>query len=175
METIKTLSTRCSTRSFKSEQISDAELSAVLDGAYLAPVAMGKYEDTKLLVIQNQDVLNKVNELFAAAVHDESMRPTYGAPTVIYVLGKEDAEDILIGMNAGAVTENMLIAATNAGLGSCYLMGVSQVLYKNEEVKKLLQIPEGYRTLSAVALGYPTEALSERSVDKNKMDTLYIK
>ena len=175
METIKALSLRQSVRSYKAQQITDAELNAVLSGAYLAPVAMGKYEDTKLLVVQDADVLNKLNDIAAKQFGDDKMRPTYGAPTLIYVLGKSDAEDILIGANAGVIMENMMIAATDAGLGSCYLFGVSQMLYKNEEVNALLNIPSGYRTVSAVALGYPADSLSERSVTANKMDTLYIK
>ncbi len=175
METIKTLSLRQSVRSFKPQQITDEELKSVLGGAYLAPVAMGKYEDTKLLVVQNREVLDKIDAAFGKQVGDENMKPTYGAPTVIYVLGKADSEDILIGANAGAVVENMLIAATNAGLGSCYLFGVSQALLSNSEVKSLLGIPEGFRTVSAVALGYAADTLNERSIQTDKMETLYIK
>ena len=175
METIKALSLRQSVRSFKPEQITDAELDSVLAGAYLAPVAMGKYEDTKLLVVQSRETLDKVDAAFGKQIGDESMKPTYGAPTVIYVLGRADSEDILIGANTGAVVESMLIAATDAGLGSCYLFGVSQALLGNEEVKTVLGIPKGYRTVSAIALGHPADVLSERSVDKNKMETFYIK
>lgn len=173
MDFKQTLKLRQSVRLFKEDQISDEQLNAVLDAAYLAPVAMGNYEDVKLVVIQNADVLTKLNESFAAKIGNPDMKPTYGAPTVIYVCEKEDMEDILSGANAGAVVESMLLAAVNEGLASCYLFGVSQVLHKDQEIKDLLQIPEGYRSVSAIALGLPQEVQSERAAAD--IDTIYVK
>ena len=59
---------------------------------------------------------------------------------------KNEDEEIIKGCNAGVVMENMLLEAADLGLGSVYLFGVSQVLFANEEITKLLQIPEGFRT-----------------------------
>ena len=70
--------------------------------------------------------------------------------------------------------ENMLLEASDLGLGSVYLFGVSQVLFANEEITKLLQIPEGFRTVSAIAVGTSADALQERipGTDKISMTTL---
>ena len=68
------------------------------------------------------------------------MQVTYGAPTVIYVSCKNEDEEIIKGCNAGVVMENMLLEAQILGLGAVYLFGVSQVLFANEEITKLLQI-----------------------------------
>ena len=67
------------------------------------------------------------------------MQVTYGAPTVIYVSCKNEDEEIIKGCNAGVVMENMLLEAADLGLGAVYLFGVSQVLFANEEITKLLQ------------------------------------
>lgn len=175
METTKALQMRQSVRSYKSEQITDSELSSVLDAAYLAPVAMGQYEDTQLLVIQDAATLNTLNDLFGKQIGDTSMKPTYGAPTVIFVLGKSDAEEILIGANASVIVENMTIAASDIGLGSCYLFGVSQATQGNADVRSLLKLQDGWRTVAGIALGYPADTLTERTVDTAKMVTNYIK
>ena len=173
MEFSKVMKIRQSVRGFKNEQISREDLEAVLDAAYLSPVAMGKFEDTKLLVVQDAEKLSRINEEAGKAFGDEKAKPTYGAPTVIYVLQKKDGEDILIGMNAAVIANNMLLAAYERGLGGCYLMGVSQMLYKNDEVNSILGVPEGYRTCAAAAIGIPAAELSERSVDRSKIETLY--
>ena len=96
---------------------------------------------------------------FQKAVGDPNMQVTYGAPTVIYVSCKNEDEEIVKGCNAGVVMENMLLEAADLGLGAVYLFGVSQVLFANEEITKLLQIPEGFRTVSAIAVGTSADAL----------------
>ena len=70
--------------------------------------------------------------------------------------------------------ENMLLEAADLGLGAVYLFGVSQVLFANEEITKLLQIPEGFRTVSAIAVGTSADTLQERTLgtDKISMTTL---
>lgn len=85
---------------------------------------------------------------------------------------KNEDEEIIKGCNAGVVMENMLLEA--ADLGAVYLFGVSQVLFANEEIAKLLQIPEGFRTVSAIAVGTSADALQERipGTDKISMTTL---
>ena len=48
------------------------------------------------------------------------------------------------------------------------------LLFANEEITKLLQIPEGFRTVSAIAVGTSVDALQERilGTDKISMTTL---
>ena len=67
-------------------------------------------------------------------------------------------------MNAACVVEMMALQATNEGLGNIYLYGVTAALAKNEELVKKLGIPEGFTPLSALALGYGKEDVSECKV-----------
>ena len=41
----------------------------------------------------------------------------------------------------------------------------------NEEITKLLQIPEGFRTVSAIAVGTSADALQERTLGTDKIST----
>ena len=54
-----------------------------------------------------------------------------------------------------AAVENMLIASTALGYGSCWLEGYTLPL--EEEFKKLLNVPEDRRLLTLVPIGVPVE------------------
>ena len=153
MEFNKTIAARQSVRKFTEAQITDEQLKAILEAANAAPACMGQYDHLHL------------------TVGDPNMQVTYGAPTVIYVSCKNEDEEIVKGCNAGVVMENMLLEAADLGLGAVYLFGVSQVLFANEEITKLLQIPEGFRTVSAIAVGTSADALQERTLGTDKIST----
>lgn len=153
MEFNKTIAARQSVRKFTEAQITDEQLKAILEAANAAPACMGQYDHLHLTVVQKPEILAQINAAFRKAVNDPNIQVTYGAPTVIYVSCKNEDEEIIKGCNAGVVMENMLLEAADLGLGAVYLFGVSQVLFANEEITKLLQIPEGFRTVSAIAVG----------------------
>lgn len=174
MEFTNVTRTRQSVRAFKSQQISDAQLQAILDAAYNAPVGMGKFENFRLIVVQNADVIAKLEACGAAVVGEKDFHPSYGAPTLIYVCESTEDADLLTGANVGCIVENMLLAAVDQGLGGCYLMGMVQIPKDSPEPAKLLNVPEGFRPVSAVAVGYPVEPVSERQVGA-RIETSYVK
>jgi len=55
--------------------------------------------------------------------------------------------------DGSAAVENMLIASTALGYGSCWLQGYT--VPREEEFKKLLGVPEEKRLLTLVPLGVP--------------------
>ena len=57
--------------------------------------------------------------------------------------------------DGAAAVENILIASTALGYGSCWLEGYTLPL--EEEFKKLLGVPEGKRLLTLVPIGVPVE------------------
>ena len=148
-------------------------LGSPLQGRYFLPLTSLPFPDNHLhlTVVQKPEILVQINAAFQKAVGDPNMQVTYGAPTVIYVSCKNEDEEIVKGCNAGVVMENMLLEAADLGLGAVYLFGVSQVLFANEEITKLLQIPEGFRTVSAIAVGTSADALQERTLGTDKIST----
>jgi nitroreductase len=58
--------------------------------------------------------------------------------------------------DGSAAVENMLIAATALGYGSCWLEGYT--LPREEEFKGLLGVPEDRRLLTLVPIGVPAES-----------------
>jgi nitroreductase len=59
--------------------------------------------------------------------------------------------------NIACVIENMLLAATDAGIDSVYLWGPATVIAQNSELRKELGIPDGFTPVSGAALGYAIE------------------
>jgi nitroreductase len=49
--------------------------------------------------------------------------------------------------------ENMVLAATSEGLGTCWVGS-----FDEEEVKQILKIPEDYRIIALLAVGYSRES-----------------
>ena len=56
-------------------------------------------------------------------------------------------------IDAGAAAENVVLEATELGLGSCFTKS-----YSEAAVKELLGIPESFRTEVIIQLGYPRES-----------------
>lgn len=176
MELLEAITLRKSTRSYKEEQIGDEALATVLNAGCAAPVGMGAYDSVHLTVIQNADLLDKITIAAAKAFNNPKAKPFYGAPTVIIVSSTENKKAASVeAANAGCIIENMSLAATDLGLGSVYLMGFLLAFSADNELLKELNLPEGFRPVSAIALGYPTEPLNNSKGTKHTISINTIK
>ncbi len=155
MEFTRALTLRQSTREFTDEQLTEKELSELLKAAMASPTCMGRFERLHLTVVQNPAVLEELNQLFQKAVGDPNAYPSYHAPTLIYVCNSLEDEEIIAGANASCVMENMMLAAADLNLASVYLFGLSQALQQEPRVAELLQLPQGFRTVAAIAVSHP--------------------
>ncbi len=54
--------------------------------------------------------------------------------------------------DAGAAMENMILAARDEGLGSCWLISVDK-----DRLREILDVPRDYRVDAVLALGFPAE------------------
>lgn len=162
MEFTKVLQSRRSTRAYTPQQITEEQLSAILAAAQAAPIGMGRYDRMRLVVVQDAQLLEDLNADFASAIDNADAYPTYGAPTVIFVLEHKEDPDLISGANAACVVEHMALAATDLGLGSVYLLGICRELAGRAHAAALLHIPSDYRMVSAVAVGVPQEPLTPR-------------
>ena len=83
-EVLKCLETRRSVRAYKPEQITDAELEAILNAGLYAPTGMNR-QSAIMLVIQDKPLIEKLSKMNAYYM-GKDMDAFYGAPTVIAVL-----------------------------------------------------------------------------------------
>lgn len=162
MEMMKVISMRKSTRSYKPEQISDESLSNIINAGCAAPVGNGAYDTVHLTVIQNSNLLNRIAKTAANIFGAPDANPLYGAPTLVIVsrLPNEHFPNIEMA-NAACIIENMNLAATDAGIGSVYILGALCAFNADKELLKELNLPEGFVPVSGIALGYSVEPLSQ--------------
>ena len=162
MELIKAIAMRKSTRSYKSEQISEESLNTIINAGCAAPIGMGAYNSINITVIQNPDLLDRITETAAKAIGNPKAGIIYNAPTLVMISGKstERLPNIEIA-NASCIIENMALAATDAGIGNGYVLSPLHAFNVDKELLKELNLPEGFAPVAGIALGYPTEPISQ--------------
>lgn len=159
---------RKSVRKFTDQQITEKELSDILLAANSAPVGSAFFKDIHLIVVQNNDILNKLSQAQNKRFEDKKRMkeilgenspvldvektikapdPFYGAPTVIFVSHRN--QKIQPGIeysNVACITFAMHLAATYLGLGSVFLWGVLEAMRELPELDNsfLLNVPDGF-------------------------------
>ena len=161
-EALEVLYNRRAIRKFKSEQIKDEELDAVLKAGMYAPTAMG-LQSPLIVAVQNPEDVAKINELSSFIMNrggngiPRPGLPYYGAPTIILVFYTEIARSEYFGiLDSSAVCTNMLNAAYAVGLGSCWIHRCKEI-FELDEGKALLKkwgINEKVVGVASIALGY---------------------
>ena len=150
-EALEVLMNRRSVRKFKSEQITDAELHAVLEAGTYAPTGRNR-QTPWIIAVQNKEERDAVSRLNASIMGAE-IDPYYGAPTILLVVAPDDGFGEL---NGAAVLTNMVNAAYAVGLGSCWIHRPKQ-MFETEEGKAMLKkwgLPEDSMGIGSIALGY---------------------
>ncbi|MBR6527237.1 MAG: nitroreductase [Lachnospiraceae bacterium] len=152
-ETLQVLKTRRSIRKYKTEQITDAELNAILEAGTWAPTGMG-LQSPLMVVVQDAETIAYLSKLNAEVMGKPGTDPFYGAPTVVIVLADGTVGNWL--KDGSLVMGNLMNAAASIGVGSCWINRATEVFDK-EEGKALLRkwgIDEKYRGVGKCILGY---------------------
>ncbi len=153
---------RRSIRSYQDKPVTDADLEAIISAGRWAPNA-GEY---KMSVIRNKDLIARINERTLDAMRNSGNEflmgraalpgylPLYGAPVIILLSGPK--EMAITQLNCGVSVQNMLLQATELGLGSVFLRSPSYALNApaNAALSAEAGIPEGYQMECGIAIGY---------------------
>ena len=184
-ETTSVIKNRRSIRKFKSEQIGDKELEAIMEAAIYAPSGMNQ-QKWHFTVIQNREMLDKMAqtvrekllkspvEFFRERAKNPDFNVFYSAPTVVLITADEKAA--FTELDCGMAAENIALAAESLGINSC-MIAMSGTLFEgnnSDDLKKELGVPEGYKFILTVALGY-RDMDSPPAPPKNKENINYIK
>jgi len=165
MEVLQTISKRRSHREYKSDQLPEDILSAILKAGLESPSARNK-QPWHFSVVQNAELIQEVHDEAAKnisegdgypAFKDLSFQIFYHAPTVIFIFG--DKDNHWTHVDCGIAIENMVLAAEALGLGSV-ILGLPRPAFegdKADELRARLECPEGYDFVIALALGYATD------------------
>ncbi|MCD7725624.1 MAG: nitroreductase family protein [Clostridiales bacterium] len=156
MQTLEAIARRKSTRDFDPHKaVPDEIIDQIVKAGCQAPIGAGKRESLHLTICRSREILDEINRSAAAAMKMDERDFFYGAPAAIFVSASQ--EQMAPGIefaNTACVIENMLIAATDAGVDNIYLWGAVQGIARNKEMCAKMGIPEGFKPVSAAAIGY---------------------
>lgn len=174
MQTLEAITKRKSTRKYTPQQISEEALETILKAGCAAPVSMANYDSLHITVVQNEDLLNRINTaseegLFRTTGIRKSM--DYGAKTLILVSSTPIHRPGAEYTNVGIVIENMVLAATDLGIDSVILGAAPAVVAEDTDLMAALDIPEGYTPLLGAAFGYGAEdtPVREHTITVNRV------
>ena len=140
---------RRSIRRYEDRKVTEEDVRKLLECAMNAPSAMDR-RPWSFIVIDDKIILDELSRRhpYAAMLRQ--------APLCICVCAKEGEIAGYYQQDCAAATMNILLAAKELGLGSCW-MGVAPRADRMETVKGLLGIPDGIVPFNLIAVGYPAE------------------
>ena len=159
------LKTRVSTRSFLKDPIPEEDIRRILDAALYAPVGMHRFETLHLSVVRDKDILERIRLCAVKASGDANADPLHGAPVLIVVSSSDTGT--VGALNVSCLVENMLLAATDLGLGNLYVRGVIADAAKDAALVSDLKVPQGFLPMASVAVGTAAEKIVPRKTPKN--------
>ncbi|MDX1929845.1 MAG: nitroreductase family protein [Pirellulaceae bacterium] len=161
---------RRSVRDYAPERIDHATIHALLAAAVQAPTAMHE-EPWAFAVVQDKQMLQSLSdtakELLASgtdAIHSVKARLAldrftqtefnvfYNAGTLIVICGKPIGP--FVAADCWLAAENLMLAATSKGLGSC-VIGLAVPALNTPEWKLKLNIPQEINVFAPIIVGIP--------------------
>ena len=152
-ETLNVLKERRSIRKYKAEQITDAELDAILEAGTWAASGKG-LQPAVMVVVQDQETISYMSRLIAEIQGKPGTDPFYGAPTVVVVLAYGENPNWVA--DGSLVLGHLMAAGWSLGGGSCWINRARE-LFDMPEGKALLEkwgLPETLRGVGNCIRGY---------------------
>lgn len=173
MELTDAIFCRKSVRSYTGEMISEADLKAILHAGAAAPAGMGRFENLHMTVIEKKELLEQIVATCARISGNPDANPIYGAP-VLVLISAAPAGDALGNVeysDAAMIAHNMALAATERGVGSCYIWGAIRSVNQDPDLLRRFRLPEGFTPCCALTLGVTTETYPRRDIPTDRIGT----
>jgi nitroreductase len=151
---------RRSIRRYEDKDIPEDVMKQILEAGRQAPSAVNK-QPIHFIIVKDHELSKKFSNLpFNGFIKD--------APAV--VVGCADIKSLLTGkwavIDATIAMQNMVIAAWALGIGSCWIGA-----FDEKKVKESLKIPDKWKVVALLTLGYPAEQPKLR--EKKPLEELF--
>ena len=154
---LRNIMSRRSVRKYLDKPVEHKKLETVALAGINAPSAMNR-QNWAIRIIEDQKLMADVKDMCR------------NAPNLICVCAPTDGR---FDLDAGLLGENMMLAAQSLGLGTCIQTGPIRFLTTDEKAKAFrdsLDIPEGYKLLYVISIGYPDEQPEAKPRDASKIE-----
>jgi len=161
METLEAINARRSVRKYMDRPVEFEKVTNIIDAATKAPSA-GNLQAWKFILVTDRGMITQVSKYSIEQYWIQT------APVVIIVCAVPEKPEMYYGLrgkrlyniqDCAAAIENILLAATDAGLGSCWVGA-----FEEDKIRSLFAIPADVRPQAIITLGYSDEVPKERSL-----------
>lgn len=178
---------RKSTRLFLDKTVENEKLKEIVEAGNMAagtPMAGNVYFN----VVTNKDVLdvivkntqtvmqNSGIDMLVKISSNPNFNPFYGAPCAIVISADKadnpNTREMSIA-NVACAGENILLAATELGLGSCYMTSPT-LGFNIPETREAVQIKENMEPLAIVVIGYAEDTTPHSDYPENPENIVFI-
>ncbi|MDE7289155.1 MAG: nitroreductase family protein [Oscillospiraceae bacterium] len=149
MNFLEIAKSRYSVRSYSDKKVEQEKLDQILYAAHVAPTA-ANLQPVRLIAVQSDEGLNKIGK--AANI--------YGAPLAIIVCSEHNRAwtrpfdgKQTIDIDASILTDHMMLAATELGLGSVWIC-----YFKPDIISREFDLPDNLEPINILAVGYSDES-----------------
>ncbi|MCE5219007.1 nitroreductase family protein [bacterium] len=184
MDLFEAIAERRSVRKFADKPVPREVIEQLLSAAVQAPSAMNK-QTWAFGVVQGGDKVKELGERarlallkeleqkggpadFRARLENPELAVLHGAQALIVVYAT--SEDRFATINCCLAAENLMLAATGMGLGTCWI-GMAEALLRSPEVKAEMGVPQEAQPIATLILGYPDDDSPRKA--KNPPTVLY--
>lgn len=153
---------RFSARSYTNQEIPQETLDKILEAARVAPTA-ANFQPVRLLVVKSKEArekLAKAANFFNAPMAIIACADTSKAWTRSYD-GMQTTD-----IDASILTDHLMLAATEQGLGSVWICK-----FKADVIKKEFDLPENLEPINILAMGYTDEIPDSKRHETRRITT----
>lgn len=174
---IEAIEARRSIRVYKDTPVEREKLKTIAECGVKAPSARN-LQEWEVRIVDSKEWIDACTATYLKAIEGTDkasymLTPGFknifrNATAVIFVAAPEG---LFSGVNVGMLGENMMLAATELGLGTCCL-GSVQMTFAEPAMKEYLSslgFSEGYKLSYALAVGYPDESPEAKPRDMEKI------
>lgn len=151
-DTLNIMKTRTSVKKYKPDMVPKELIDQIIEAGLYAPSGMNG-QSPIVVAVTNKELRDKLSKM-NAAIMGANIDPFYGAPVVLVVLADKTRPTYLY--DGSLVMENMVLAAHELGLGSCWIHRAKEEFESEEgkEILKSLGIEGEYEGIGHCILGY---------------------
>ena len=117
MNTLESIKTRRSIRSFKEDAVPNEFIEKIVEAGSYAASGKGR-QSPIIIVVENKDVIKKFSKM-NASIMGVNIDPFYQAPLLMIVLADKTIPTHIY--DGSLVIGNMMLACHELGLGSCWI------------------------------------------------------
>lgn len=149
-DAIRAIMGRRSIRSFNPKPLPDKDLKAIVEAGRHAPSAANR-QPWHIVVVRESEQKKRL----AAACSNQMWLADAGA--IVAGVGKPDVNEKWYSVDVAIALQNMVIAATSLGYGTCWIGAFDQ-----GQVREVLGLPDSFVVVALTPVGFPKDEPTAR-------------